>query len=265
MCRQIALYVDRNYQRRTHIARHLVSLGLELHKASTIRRAEELVKRHPYKLALIHFDTAGEKIFDFCSFLRAGSEHTVLIVLMANHISSVEEKLFDCGANDVVVGKQLASRVLVKRIRAHLNRSKLSEPDGQTVRLLDTVIDFNRQEVWCNGTIRRIRGILAELLKYFLENPGVVISRDELLKSPIWADSICSSARDGGKTFDVHIGKLRRIIESDPTSPKIIMSVRGEGWKLAADIVTEFHGEDTTNGAQCTELSGNEKPSVQTE
>ncbi|MFC1737546.1 helix-turn-helix domain-containing protein [Planctomycetota bacterium] len=75
------------------------------------------------------------------------------------------------------------------------------------------------------------------MLKYFLNNPGRIISRNELLTSPIWNDSICSPAEEGGRTFDVNMSKLRRVIEPDSKNPQIIKCVRGEGWILARDVL----------------------------
>ena len=79
--------------------------------------------------------------------------------------------------------------------------------------------------------------MLADLLKYFLNNPDRVVSREEMEKSPIWTDSICSSAKEGGKTYDVNVCKLRKIIEPDLSCPQIIKTVRGIGWKLGRDVI----------------------------
>ena len=237
MGKQIALHIDQNYQRQACVCRRLEALGLELHRAPSIYLAEELAKKHRYHLILMHFETMDKAIFDFCSFIRSSGDQSILIALMTDIKTSIEEKLFDCGVNDVVCGKQASGQVLTKRIHAHLCNSKSSTFQTNTIRLKDTIIDFNRREIWCNGTIRRLPGILNDLLKYFLENPGRVISREELRQSAIWAESICSSAKEGGKTFDVNIGKLRKIIEPDPARPKIITSVRGAGWKLAINPV----------------------------
>ena len=243
MGKEVALYIDRNHQRQTHICRRLELLGLELHKARNIQAAKEMVKKRRYRLVLIHLDTMGNEIFKFCSFIRAGSSHTIIMVLMADVRISIEEKLFDHGVNDVVTGKQISARVLARRVRAHLLHCiQPSWPRTNTIRLKDTIIDFARNEVWCNGASHRLRGILADLLKYFLNNPNRVISRKELWESHIWADSVCSSAKDGGKTFDMGVSKLRKIIEPDPSRPQIIKSVRGIGWKLAADFIERTEG-----------------------
>lgn len=233
MCRQIALHIDRSHQRQTHIRRHLEMLGFELHRASAVPEAMELTKKYCYRLILMHFETMSKEIFSFCSFVRLAGTSTVLITLMNKPQISIEGRLFDCGVNDVVAGRQTAATVLIKRIRAHLCNSKSSPAGNNTIRLKDTLINLERREVWCNGTIRRLRGMSANLLKYFLDNPNRIISRDELCKSPLWADSICSTAEEGGKTFDVNVGKLRKVIEQNPANPQIIKPVWGIGWILA--------------------------------
>lgn len=237
MSKEVALHIDRNRRRQTYICRALQPLGFELHKAPTIQVAREMAEKHFYRLILMHFGTMGKEIFKFCSFIRLGSIHTIMIVLMDEVRISFEERLFDCGVNDVVTGKQILTRVLIKRIQAHLYNSKSTWPQNNTIRLRDTIVDFDRREVWCNGTTRRLPGILFDLLKYFLDNPNRIISREELVKSSIWVDSICTPGEEGGKTFDVNVGKLRKIIESDPARPQIITSVRGIGWKLARDVL----------------------------
>lgn len=237
MVKQIALHIDSNYQRQTHIRRNLDSLGFEVFKSPDIKTATRMVEKYRYRLLLINFDTAGEEIFRFCSFVRAGSPHTIIMVLMAKPIIKAEERLFDCDVNDVVIGKQAMPRILTKRIRARLHNSKMPPIESNSIRLKDTIVDFDRREVWCNGITQSLPGILADLLKYFLNNPERIISRDELLNCHIWSDSICSAANEGGKTFDVNMSKLRKIIETCPTNPQIIQSVRGEGWKLAKDLI----------------------------
>ncbi len=238
MCREIGLHINRNYQRQFHICRRLESLGLSVHKASTIDIARKMVQKHCYRLVMMDFDTMGEGILDFCQLIRSGSPYTIIVAMTSKIKMSIEEKLFDSGVNDVVAGKQISSRILAKRIRAHLRHSsKPSLEQSNKIRLKDVVVDFNRNEVWCNGTVHRLRGIQQDLLKYFLNNPGRIISRDELLASPIWNDSICSPAVEGGRTFDVNMGKLRKIIEHNPKNPQIIVSVRSKGWMLDKDVL----------------------------
>lgn len=237
MPRSTALYIDHDCRRRRQIRPGLESLGFEPHTASTISAAKSMVKKYHYRLVLMRFATLGKEAADFCSFADGASADTLIIVLMAKARIDAEEQLFSCGADDVVVAPQTSVQVLTKRIRAHLQYGRRFWSRANTVKLKDTVVDMARREARCNGSIRRLPGVLADLLKYFLENPERIISRKELLESPLWADSICTPPQEGGKTIDVSIGRLRRIIESDPRHPQIITSVRGIGWKLAKDHV----------------------------
>jgi two-component system response regulator VicR len=234
MCNQVALNLDGNYQRQRHLRRELEPLGFELYSTPSLQTAREILKKCCCRLVIAHHDVAGQEIFKFCSFVRSCAPRAILIVLMSRIIINIEQRLFDCGADDVAVGKQTSITVLTRRIRAHLRNDKFRFGTNRAW-LNGTLVDFDRREVLCNGSIRNLPGILNDLLKYFLENPNRIVTRDELLKSHIWQDSICTPADEGGKTFDVNVSKLRKIIEPDPTNPRIIRSVRGAGWKLAID------------------------------
>jgi DNA-binding response OmpR family regulator len=233
MCRRLALYVDCNCATRSRLDSGLESIGFELHKASTASVARKLVREHYYRLVLIDYASMVGEILKFCRSVHNNSADTLIMVLMDKIRIEVEEQLFDCGVNDVLMAEQADANVLTKRIQVRFRNSKTIWHQGSTVRIRGTVIDFERREVWCNGTGRRLPGILVDLLKYFIDHPDRVISRKELEESPIWADSICTPACEGGKTFDVNMSKLRKIIEADATHPRIIKSVRGVGWKLA--------------------------------
>ena len=235
--RNVALHIDCDHQGQTQICSNLELLGFELHKTTSAQAAKQILNKHFCRLVLIYFDIIDEKIFKFCSFVSFSSPDTIVIVLMPKPKINLEEKLFDYGVNDVVSGEQTSAGVLTKRIKAHLLHS--SEPfcrETNLIRLKDTIIDFDSGVVWCDGNIRQLTGMLPDLLKYFLSNPNRIISRQELYESVLWADSICSPAREGGKTFDVGVSKLRKAIESDPSEPEIIKTVRRKGWILKMDI-----------------------------
>ena len=237
MHNEVALCIDRNQRRQGQIKRALYSLGFKVYNVSTIQLAKEIMKENYCDLTLIYLGTMANEVLNFCTFVRSGFTHSIIIILMDEVSISFEERLFDCGVNDVIVRRQSYTRVLKKRIKAHFFNCKQLWHQGNKIRLKDTIIDFDRREVWHNGTIHTLPGILNDLLKYFIDNPNRIISRKELLESSIWADSICTPAEEGGKTFDVNVGKLRKIIEPDPSNPQIIISVRGVGWKLAHNLI----------------------------
>lgn len=236
MDRQLAIYVENNIRRQMCMCKIMHHFGLELHIVSNVSEAKNTLLSCYPSFILIHMEAIGTEAFTLCSFIRTYFAYVILIVLMKMARASIEERLFDCGVNDVVAGDQTVPRVFIKRLRAHIQRNK-SHCSASQVALNNILIDFSRKEVCRDGTVFRLPGILSDLLKYFIENNNRIISREELMKSNIWSDSICTPPDEGGKTFDVHIGKLRKIIESDPHDPKIITSVRGMGWKLSTEAV----------------------------
>ena len=124
MSSQLALHIDHNHQRHTHICQSLKSLGFELHKAPMFPVAKELAKKFRYRLFIIDFDTAGKQTYKFCSFIRTSTSNAIIIVLMSSPKISVEEHLFDCGVNDVIIGIQATARVLSKRIQVRIRNNK---------------------------------------------------------------------------------------------------------------------------------------------
>lgn len=192
-----------------------------------------MLKMRQSHLVLVHLDIGKRETLKLCSLCRATHAYSVLMVLMNNIDVKTEELLFDHGASDVLAGVQVISSVLIRRMRVHLKKLYFHKSIKGCIRIGKIVIDFDRGEVWRDGTAYRLPGNLAGLLKYFIDNPDHIISRKELMISHIWADSICTPSEEGGKTFDVHISKLRKIIESDPKKPEIITTVRSLGWKLA--------------------------------
>lgn len=240
MDKQLTLYIDSDTRRQMRMRQIINHLGLELHIAPNVSEAKDMLTNCHPSFILMHMDVAGTNVFTLCSFIRAYFARVILIVLMNRARASIEERLFDCGVSDVVAGEQTVPRVLMKRIRAHIQRNRPNWPTHSRVAVGNIVIDFNRREVRRGDTVLRLPGILSDLLKYFIENPDRIISREELMTSDIWSDSICTPPDEGGKTFDVHVGKLRKIIESDPHDPKIITSVRGMGWKLSIEAVTHL-------------------------
>jgi len=233
---QNALYIEKITAQSMKLTSALKTFGLNITRTKTIRQTETVLAKKLYCLAVIQYSLLGKAAFRICSKLIASDPRTTIIVLLSKNNAYLESRLFDTGVDDVVSAKQTRTHILIKRIKAHLKRSN-PETFDSSIRLKNTIIDLRKRQVWCNGRTKQLKGIASDLLTYFLKNPDRVITRDELLNSHIWADSVCSMPNEGGKTFDVNISKLRKIIESDPAKPQIITSVRGMGWKLNPNVL----------------------------
>ena len=88
-------------------------------------------------------------------------------------------------------------------------------------------VDFQQYECYKNGEKISLTHHEFGLLKYLLQHKDRVIDRDELLDE-VWGRDITV----GPRTVDTHMANLRKKIEEDPSDPKLILSVRGVGYKF---------------------------------
>lgn len=225
------LYVDRGSPTRLRILHGLVSAGFQVDVIGNVHDIKRMARGHSYDCILARCLAINQTdVPAFCSYLRDSSN--VVIVLMDIVNTLLEGCLFDCGVDDVIVCERVVPDLVAKRIMARLRWPNGRQLSTAQIRLDELVVDFARHIVMREGVEHQLSGLLTDLLHYLIHNAGRVISRQELRESPIWADSICTGPEDGGKTFDMHISRLRRLIEKDPSKPKLIKSVRGIGWKL---------------------------------
>ena len=95
------------------------------------------------------------------------------------------------------------------------------------IALGDARINFDSHEVTRSGEDLKLTRLELDLLRYFTENPGRVISRDELLEQ-VWKLRNYSTAR----TVDNFISRLRKHFEAEPSAPRHFLSIRGAGYKF---------------------------------
>lgn len=239
MRKSTALYVGSDCLRQARLGGHLQSLGIDLHKAFSIPAAKQKICEYKYDLLLIQFESVRRHIFDFCTFIRCEHHEAVILVLMAKTIPIIESRLFECGIDDIAAGEQTLPHVLKSRIKRRLFNGRLPLPKTDKIMLKGgAVVDLERREVRLNGFHRRLKGVSDKLFRYFLENPHCTISRQELITSHIWDNSVCPPGKaEQGRAIDMAVTRLRRIIESDPSNPQIIIAVHGTGWILAQDAI----------------------------
>jgi two-component system OmpR family response regulator len=130
---------------------------------------------------------------------------------------------------------ELLSRVrnLLDKRRRQLDRASV-RPTEDVVRFSDVAVDFGRFELRHREEVHPLTTREQELLRYFLENDGVVLSRARL-QSEVWKDSPEISSR----SVDNFVMRLRRMIEDDPSTPKHLLSIRGTGYRFVREPVGE--------------------------
>ncbi|MGD2062402.1 MAG: response regulator transcription factor [Nitrospirota bacterium] len=190
----------------------------------------ELARRHRPIFVILDLMLPKLDGREVCRTLRSFSEVPVLMLTARG--DEVDRIVgFSLGADDYVA-KPFSPRELLERVKAILRRTRGASPARQTVLSCDgLVLDTERHTVTRNGRPVALTPSEYKLLQTLMTRPGRVFSRDELLDHINGPGDVVVD-----RVIDVHIGKLRRKIEPDPSTPQYISTVRGIGYRLAEAI-----------------------------
>ena len=175
--------------------------------------------RHQIRIVILDIRLPGIDGFDVARTIRTRSDVPILM-LTARDEEPDRVAGLELGADDYLT-KPFSPRELVARMKAVLRRT-----DGrgaeEVLTLADVELNRNAREVVVDGEIIELTTKEFDLLATLLENPGIVVSRDQLL------DRVWGMTYPGGtRTVDVHVAQLRRKLGR----PELIRTVRGAGYK----------------------------------
>lgn len=191
------------------------------------------------RAALAEFDRGGADLVlldlmlpglsgtEVCRELRARS--SVPIIMLTAKDSEVDIVVgLELGADDYVT-KPYSSRELLARIRAVLRRhvEVVEDPAEAVLEAGPVRMDVERHSVSVDGAEVAMPLKEFELLEFLLRNAGRVLTRGQLIDR-IWGSDYFGDT----KTLDVHIKRIRAKIEPDPSNPKLLVTVRGLGYRF---------------------------------
>lgn len=174
-------------------------------------------------LVLLDVSLAEGNGFAACKAIKAEYDIPVIFLTASGDEYSTVTG-FDLGADDYIP-KPFRPRELVSRIK---NVLRLTRNTGKTVKLGDVVVDTEKGVAMKNNKDLFLSALEYRLLLVFINNRGIVLSRTQLLDA-IW-DVAGEYVNDN--TLTVYIKRLREKIEDDPANPKIILTIRGLGYKV---------------------------------
>ncbi|ADV47308.1 response regulator transcription factor [Nitratifractor salsuginis] len=202
---------------------HLQNAGFETMGFLSSRGVRQALEEEEVALMVVDRNLPGEEGSELIAALRReGFGLPVIFVTAKDRDEDVEEG-FRCGGDDYL-RKPFNMNELVWRVKALLRRGQASEEEILRHRALK--MDLPARRIELEGEELSLTRLEFELLRYFLENPGRVISREELLDE-VWDDS----GERGEKTVNVAVNRLKKKIERDPEAPTI-EAVRGAGYRL---------------------------------
>ena len=198
----------------------------------TVLRAEDgneaILLFHEYEPDIILLDWMLPQVsgLDVCRRIKKHQAHRLTPVLILSARTEEEDRVkgLESGADDYVV-KPYSISELLARLRAHLRRTRPSAV-GETLVYEDIVLHAEEHRVFRDGKPVKVGPTEFRLLATFLERPGRVWSRDQLLER-VWGRGIYV----GDRTVDVHMGRLRKSLRAyGGTDP--FRTVRGAGYSL---------------------------------
>ncbi|MGN6145877.1 MAG: response regulator [Mesorhizobium sp.] len=212
--------------------------GLTASVAGDGTEMEAVMRRATIDLVVLDVMLPGRSGLDLCRDLRARNASIPIIMLTAVNETTDRVVGLEMGADDYVP-KPFDPRELLARIRAVLRRNGGSEtkrlPQRQIWRFAGWTMDCSRRRLVAPGDVRvDLTAAEFNLLATFVRSAQRVLTRDQLIEL---------SGGDGAisydRSIDILVSRLRRKMEDDPKSPKLIQTVRSGGYQFIPEAVAE--------------------------
>ena len=219
-----ALLIDDDQKLGDLLKNYLKSYDIDLSAINDPRNAIDTINHLDPDLLILDVMMPHINGFELCKMIREESD-TPIIILSARGESDDKVKGIDLGADDYL-SKPFEARELVARIHSLLRRTQKdlavrSDPIFE--------VDQQRLEVSLNGNVLDLTTKEFELMDLFIKNPGVIFTRDEIIKEIKGIDAHLFS-----RSIDILISRLRHKIEDDPKEPKLIKTIWGKGYMFVA-------------------------------
>ncbi len=223
------LIVDDEPTLREALTYSLSREGYSVRSAATSAEAFAKMERQMPNFIVLDLGLPDADGLDLCRQVR---NHSSVPILMLTARQSEVDKIvgLEMGGDDYMT-KPFSMRELLARVKAILRRSSHEAETKQTdiIEFGDIVIDRLAHRVTHKGQEITLTPLEFEMLSFLADNRGIVFSRETLLDR-VWKYSY----PEGSRTVDVHMRWLRQKIEDDPANPRILVTVRGIGYKLEA-------------------------------
>lgn len=200
--------------------------GWEVDEAETGEVALERFKAQASDVVLIDIMLPGVDGFEVCRSVRRISDVPIIMVTARNDTHDIVAGL-EAGADDYLT-KPFAPKELSARIRALLRRARSTEHGSlERITVGDLEISPDEGLVLKGGEELHLTKTEFKLLVELASQPGKVFSREVLLER-VWGYDYFGD----GRLVDVHVRRLRTKVETDPSSPRYVVTSRGLGYKL---------------------------------
>jgi two-component system, OmpR family, response regulator len=199
--------------------------GYEVDQAATGREALEVVLRHEPELVVLDWMLPDIEGIEVGRRLRERGLKTAILFLTAKDATENKVDALRAGGDDYVT-KPFSLAEIVARIQAILRRTAGDLP-GDVLRFADLVLDERRHEVFRADTKVELTATEFSLLRYFMLNPRLVLSKPQILQN-VWRYDFGGNSN----VVETYVSYLRRKL--DAAGPSLIKTVRQAGYMLEA-------------------------------
>jgi two-component system OmpR family response regulator len=229
------LVVDDEDDIREPLAKYLSKNGMRVSSANGGSALREMLKSTAPNLIVLDIMMPGEDGLSLCRHLRKTTDiPVILLTAMAEETDRIVG--LEVGADDYLT-KPFNPRELLARIKAVLRHTNAIPSDvaptpSGNLTFANWILDTQRRELLdSKGVSVSLSTAEYRLLTILLQRPNMVLSRDQLLDLTAGRDAVLFD-----RSIDNQISHLRKKIEADAKKPKIIQTVWGVGYTLAADV-----------------------------
>jgi len=231
------LVVDDEVSLQETLAYNLKKQGYEVQTTGDGAEALDLAREMDPDLIILDVMLPGLDGFEICRILRR--EMSTPVLMLTARDDEIDRVVgLEVGADDYMA-KPFSMRELVARVKAMLRRVRLireevdqsgggdAKPKAEILEFGNLRIDMTRREITVDGEVVPFKPKEYELLTFFAQHQGQVLSREFILER-VWGWDFIGDSR----TVDVHVRWLREKIEQDPANPRRIITVRGAGYRF---------------------------------
>jgi two-component system, OmpR family, response regulator len=227
------LVVDDDAEIRALLGEYLERNGFRVSLAPDGREMRRALDASRPDIVVLDVMLRGEDGLALCRDLRAQS--SLPVIMLTARVDEVDRIIgLEMGADDYLP-KPFNPRELLARIKSILRRTRMlppARPEARRVRFAGWLFDPAARELLSpDGVVIALSGAEFRLLSVFIEHPNRVLSRNQLMDLTL--------GRDGtpfDRSIDVQVSRLRMRLRDDAREPRIIKTVRSEGYLLAAQI-----------------------------
>ena len=223
------LLIDDDARLTAMLSEYLTAAGFEVAMAGSLKAGRQLLAAGNHDLLVLDLMLPDGDGLDFCRELRAHPQTRRLPVLMLSARGESMDRILglELGADDYLA-KPFEPRELQARIKALLRRSEPAAAEDDVLRFGRLEIDPAARLARLDGQACDLTGHQFDLLVVLAQSPGRVLTRDQIM------DSLKGHPLDAfDRSIDVHISRIRSVIEDDVKAPRRVLTVRGVGYVFA--------------------------------